>query len=495
MGRTACIDLPAFPLQLLLRRHPEWRGHPVAVVESDRPQGMIRWVNEEARSFRILPGMRYAAGLSLAGTLRAGEVASGEVERAVSEVAERIRRHSPGVEPALGDPGVFWVDASGLQRLYDSPASWAGEIRAELRRLGFESRMAVGFGRFAAYALARAARGLVILRGPAEEREAVRRVPLDRICLDPGVRDTLDRLGVRSLGQFLDLPAEGIARRFGPDLHRLHRLAAGSIGLPVQPDRPVSPAVKRLVLDHEETDRERLLVGIRGVLAALLEMLAARGERVARLELRLRFESRREERRERVRPAEPTLDEKQLFQLIRLRLESISLRDGVVEAALEAEAVPAAAGQRGLFETRPRRDLAAADRALARLRAELGEGAVVRARLRDGHLPEARFRWEPLDRVTEARPGEVDGERLVRRVYGRPVPLPPRERHEPDGWMLRGLEQGPVVRVLGPYAISGGWWHRPVSREYHFAETQRGELLWVYYDRERRRWFLQGRVE
>ena len=26
--------------------------------------------------------------------------------------------------------------------------------------------------------------------------------------------------------------------------------------------------------------------------------------------------------------------------------------------------------------------------------------------------------------------------------------------------MLRGLEQGPVVRVLGPYVVSGGWWNR-----------------------------------
>jgi len=34
-----------------------------------------------------------------------------------------------------------------------------------------------------------------------------------------------------------------------------------------------------------------------------------------------------------------------------------------------------------------------------------------------------------------------------------------------------------------------------VRREYHFAETQRGELLWIYYDRTRRRWFLHGRVE
>jgi len=44
--------------------------------------------------------------------------------------------------------------------------------------------------------------------------------------------------------------------------------------------------------------------------------------------------------------------------------------------------------------------------------------------------------------------------------------------------------------------VSGGWWNgNGVHREYHFAETGRGDLLWVFYDRPRRRWFLQGRVE
>ena len=38
MDRTACIDLPAFPLQLLLLKHPDWRTHPAAVVEADTPQ-------------------------------------------------------------------------------------------------------------------------------------------------------------------------------------------------------------------------------------------------------------------------------------------------------------------------------------------------------------------------------------------------------------------------------------------------------------------------
>ena len=67
MDRLACIDLFAFPLQLLFRRHPEWASKPAAVVEADKPQARILWLNEAARTQGVLPGMRYAAGLSLAG--------------------------------------------------------------------------------------------------------------------------------------------------------------------------------------------------------------------------------------------------------------------------------------------------------------------------------------------------------------------------------------------------------------------------------------------
>jgi protein ImuB len=85
---------------------------------------------------------------------------------------------------------------------------------------------------------------------------------------------------------------------------------------------------------------------------------------------------------------------------------------------------------------------------------------------------------------------------LVRRLYDRPLALPPRSHHlRDDGWLISSLPHGAVTRLVGPFVISGGWWRRPVHREYHFAETGRGDLLWVYFDRERRRWFLQGHVE
>jgi protein ImuB len=67
---------------------------------------------------------------------------------------------------------------------------------------------------------------------------------------------------------------------------------------------------------------------------------------------------------------------------------------------------------------------------------------------------------------------------------------------EPDGCLLKGVGHGPVSRLRGPYLVSGGWWRGGgVHREYYFAEMKSGDLLWIYYDRGRRQWLLEGRVE
>lgn len=495
MDRTACVDLPAFPLQLLLQEHPDWREQPAAVVDRDHPQGVLLWVNDRARAARVLPGMRYSAGLSLTGDLRAAEISQETIDKAVRAVARRMRRFTPDVEPAEKDPGSFWLNAAGLERLFPSLRDWAGLIRSDLEKQGFTASLVVGFTKFGSYALARSRRTLLVLKTAADERAASRRVALDRLALETKTRDALDRLGVRSVGGFMDLPVEGVSKRFGERARRLHRLARGTLELPLQPQRPLPPALRHLDFESAERSIPRLIYAIEQELTPLLKMLVDRGHALARIHLGLHFE-RLAQHVERIRPAEPTLDAKQILELIRLRLEAVrKLPDAVEGISLAADSVAANEDQLRLFEGRPKRDPAAANRALARLRAELGDQAVVRAKLREGHLPEARFIWEQTHAIEAAKPREGASNVLVRRLFGRPIPLPGRARSEPDGWMLRGMKQGPVIRTQGPFVVSGGWWRRSVHREYHFMETQKGELLWVFYDRQRRRWFMHGRVE
>jgi hypothetical protein len=58
-----------------------------------------------------------------------------------------------------------------------------------------------------------------------------------------------------------------------------------------------------------------------------------------------------------------------------------------------------------------------------------------------------------------------------------------------------GSSKAPSCASTGPYVVCGAWWRTEVQREYAFAKAKRGECLWLYYDRQRRRWFIQGAVE
>ncbi len=491
MDRLACVNLQAFPLQILLKRHPEWDVRPAAVVAEDKPQGTILWVNGKARRAGVLPGLRYAAGSSLAPNLRAGVVFSSEVEKEVTALTNRFMRFTPQVEASQEEPGVFWLSGSGLGLLYPSLNKWARAVHQEIQDRGFKGNVVAGFTRFGAYAVARAREGMVVFAEPQQERAAAREVSLDRLDLEPELRDALAKLGIKTVGAFLSLPAGGLYERFGPKAYRLHRMASGDLWDPLRPRAPEEAVRQKLLLDDPETDSTRLLFLIKSLLHPMLASLAARSEALA--ELLLRFLIYRNGRREEhIRPAVPTLDVVQLLDLVRLRLESVKLSAGVTEIELMAEVSQATREQLRFFSEEPVRNLDAANRALARLRAEFGDASVVRAKLTDGHLPEARFAWTPLDRVEFPRPQPQAVRTLVRRIMAKPIPLPSSPRAHHDGWLLLGPSYGAVEKLSGPFVLSGGWWNREIHREYYFAETHRGDLLWVYYDRVRRKWFLQG---
>ena len=498
MDRRACVDLRALPLQLLLRDRPEWAAHPTAVVAEDRPQGLILWVNERARRRRILPGARYAEGLALAADLRARVVPESAVAEAVQAVTALLRRFSPGVEPSDEEPGLSWLDASGLERLHPSLEAWARGITLALRaELRLRAAVAVGFSRFGSYAVARstALDRVRLCEAAAEEQRLARAVPLQRLALPPRLREALHRLGVQTVGDLVRLPASGLLERFGPEAHALHALATGQDPAPLLPAPEIPPVQERIDLDQPEPETTRLLFLIKGRLHRLLAELARRGQALGALRLDLELDlgwypgvdPADARQAHALRPAEPTLDCAQLSDLVRLRLEAVAARGrlgrGVDAVELIAEGVTATREQLRLFAQKPRRDLEATNRALARLRAELGEQAVVRAVLQDRHLPEERFTLEPLERLARPRPRE--GERvLVRRLLPSSY-IPARSP---------ALQARLPGERAGPFILSGGWWRGDeVHRAYGYARTSRGDLLWIYRDGQR--WLLQGRVE
>lgn len=548
MGRLACVDAPAFALQLLLRRRPQWRGLPAAVVDRDAPHGVVQWVNEAARAKGVLAGLRYAAALVLCPELRAAALDPSEVAAGLEQTCEELRRRSPHVEPSTDEPGVFWLDASGLEAwiassskaadsrtkaveghssaqislgaspsrakpaptLFDAadstPAppgvraraplqSWALTTRDALACEGLECAIVVGFTHFGIYAIAKALRGgrVLVFESERDEQAFTLRVPLRRLHLEPRARAELELLGIWRVADLVDLPAAGVRLRYGDDVARLHALASRAIERELAPRAPSDHPTRTLALDFPSSDLELLLALVEELAPELLATLERRGQVAAELLLRLELEDASSVE-ERLEPAEATLDFTPFARLLRLRLERRRLTRAVQQIVLSLRGRTRRATTANLMSCQSARDPAGALRSFAALRAAFGDDVVARARPVSAHLPEVSFAWERVEALTPPRPLAPFAPSLVRRILSRAVPLPARSRHEEDGWLLRGVTHGPVLRLHGPYPLSGGWWRAEVARDYHYAEMHSGALLWIYFDRVRRRWFLQGSV-
>jgi protein ImuB len=478
--RMACADLPAFPLQVLLRDHPDWIRGPAAVVEEDKPQGRILFVNEPAYRLGILPGVRYAAALSLARDLRAGVVTPAQVQGARRRLLEAFDAFTPRIieHPT---PGGVWLDGGGLETVFTDAASWGRGILLALEREGFTGRVVVGWSRFATHAVARGGLNLghlIVFRRPDEEAAAAKMVMLDRLDVDPDLREALKRLGLRTVGAFATLPEAAVLERFGEEAARFHREITEDAWDAWKPGKEEPAPSAARDMESPQTAVPVLLHVVGQLLPPLLQRLQQKDRTAEEIRLLLTLETGEREE-EVLRPATPTLDIDLLMEIIQLRLEARSWNGPVVELGVSVHGRAVHTEQLELFATASPRDEEALQRALARLRASFGDESVVRADLREGHLPERSFDW-----VTELFPTLTPEPTdhppaLIRRFLTPPVPC-----------------ASPLPSpIRGPYVVSGGWWRREVHRSYHFLETPSGEQLWAFFDRPRRRWFLQGRVE
>ncbi|AWV90177.1 Y-family DNA polymerase [Bradymonas sediminis] len=528
MERLACVKLPFLAMQIALKANPEWRNFPTVLLDRDHPRGRILEANKHARRLKIEPGMRYAGALSLcsdpadsafSNNLRAAIYCPDEYQQVREELREQLGDFSPHLDAlsdfsmrfsflatdsakaergeALGRTTAFWLQATGLDRLYGSFEAWAAKLEAALKEEEFFASVVVGFSRFGTYALAHTQGvGVRVLESKAQEKHMLRSLSLARLDLDPRLKESLLQLGIRTVGEFLDLPASGIARRFGKEARQFYDFASTRNDLPIRRTSEDAPIERTLLFDQGEFNTERLIFRIKFELHAMAQKLAGRALVLLQLEMNF-YRDEELEFCEIVRPARPSLDESTMIELVRLRLEIIEFSRTPTRLHLLAVGVPDKSEQTRLLSARNDRRWDDAQHALARLRAEFGPLCVLGFKAQNTHLPEDRFALKPLQ--TLARPSASlslvtanlaakddapnSSTSLVRRILADP---------EPIARAVAMQNQGSEA----PYILSGHWWtQEAVHREYYYLDTHSGELLWVFYDRLRRGWYLHGRVE
>ena len=427
--------------------------------------------------------MRTTAALAVAPQLRLlPRDASAETE-ALLGLAAWCVQFTPRV--ALQFPEALLLEVSGSLKLFNGLRPILGALKQGLAEQGFTATIAVASTAEAALWLARAGRSDVPDAVDADPEPAIAPLPLAVLRLDDKACELLDRLGVRTLGELIALPRDGVARRFGQTLLDTLDRALGRQADPRSFFSPPPRFFASLELPAEAVQSEALLFAAHRLLVQFEGYLAARSGGVQNFTLRL-FHRGRKPTVLFIGLVSASRHAGHFAQLLRERLGATNLQAPVHSISLDADRiVPFCGTALGLLAD-DRNAAGEWERLIERLRSRLAADAVAGLKVAADHRPErASCTAAPGTRQLqlELTPGNSPGERPF---WLLDTPRPIEEVSNVPQY------EGPLALLSGPERIESGWWDGgDVKRDYFIARNSSDALLWIYRERGSG-WYLHG---
>lgn len=245
--RIACIHLPAFPLQVEVRQHPELAGHKVAVL-TPPPRPQVACCSRAAHEAGVRAGMSPLAARAACADLVAIEPAEARWREALVELAGELAELSPAVEVAPAPMEAGWsilVEVPAGRR----SAEVARALLATAEASGYRARVGIAGDRFTARAAARFGGEPITLVRRGQSAAFLAPLSIDLLPLQPEVRAMLCAAGVRTLGQFAALPPPSVDRPCAVDYRELAR---GNGPSELTPFRPLRARRRAAVADGRQ---------------------------------------------------------------------------------------------------------------------------------------------------------------------------------------------------------------------------------------------------
>ena len=507
----ACIFVPDFPVEAVLRAEPELRSQAFAVLEGKPPLQKVAGVNEKARRAGIEPGMTKIQ-IEACTELVLRPRSSLQETAAHAALLDCAQSFSPRVEDTA--PDTVLLDLSGLESLFGSLPKIARAIARRTSDLGLEANVATAFNPDTARFAARGFSGVTVIP-EGKEAERLGNLPLEvlfpEFVSNPSGQaanflETFEIWGVRNLRALCALPEVALSERLGQRGIRLQQIARGAISRTLVPIEPPFIFEEAMELEYPLVLLEPLAFLLARMLDQICARLAARALAAQELRLQLELESGyqlAEELTENIlvdgekqpparsprisaQPLEsenappraslftrtlrlpvPMLDAKVFLQLLQLDLKAHPPGAPIRKVHLSAEPAQPRTLQGGLFLP-PTPEPEKLELTLARIAGMVGEGKVGSLQLLDSHHPEA-FRMQRFVPVapkgqkekleTASSPAPVTALRMFRPPLhatvvlrdGKPVHVVCPKRKE---------VQGKILWIAGPWRSSGDWWEQ-----------------------------------
>jgi len=528
----ACLFIPDFPVEAIIRFEPELRGRPVAVLAGRSPLERVVALNEKARQIGIETGATKSQ-LEAWGdlVLRArSELQEASAHAALLDCAQSF---SPEVEDTA--PGIVLLNLAGLDALFGPLPKVACDLARRASDMGLQTNVAVAANPDAAVLAAHGFSGVTFIP-QGREAERLGELPVDVLLQSFSSEageaarwlETFDRWGVRNLRALTSLPEVPVAERLGQQGIHLLKLARGAASRSLRVFESAPVFEENIELEFPIVLLEPLAFLLNRMLEQVCARLSARALAAQELRLKLELVQKSEDCdpeqtstfTRTLRLPVPMLDAKVFLKLLQLDLQAHPPGAPILKIHLAAEPARPRSTQSGLFlPVFPEPEKL--ELTLARIAGIVGQGRVGAAELLDTHR-EGAFQMQPFAPVQpeikatrrkknvpmqeedDINRAEENAQEKMTAVIALRLFRPPLRAivnvKEGKPVRLKCLHHkkiaGEIVWTAGPWRSSGDWseqegWSR---EEWDIAIPIENEIILyrLVEDKLSRNWWLEG---
>ena len=211
-------------------------------------------VDAAAEAAGIIPGITLADARALVPALAVAPCDAVADTRELAALADWCGRYSPWTssDSSSSEGGAgLWIDITGCAHLFGGEEALLDDLIARLERIGYCARAALADSAGAAWSVARFAsptqhKSWHII-APGQAQAALANIPIAGLRLAAEAVVTLERLGLKTIGDLEAAPRATLAARFGKGLVVRLDQAMGRCREPISPRQSVASIQARVV--------------------------------------------------------------------------------------------------------------------------------------------------------------------------------------------------------------------------------------------------------
>lgn len=477
----------------MIRRQPELKDVPFALVTREKGRRIVKSVNKVAQKKGLNTGMVVADCRALVPELELFEFNEIELNELLQSLAEWSVRYTPSV--SIDADGLV-LDVSGCTHLWGSEQEYLKEIFTRFKALGYHTQLGMADTIGCAWAICRfGTNGSIISEN--KQYDAIKLLPPEALRIEQTICEKLDKLGLKTIGSFACMPRTALRRRFGQGL--LTRLDQ-ALGTEIEwliPIKPLDPFEERLPSLEPILTASGIEIALRKLLEKLCERMMKESKGIRKCEF-ICYRIDGNIQKIEIGTSRPTRNVNHLFKLLALKIPTIEPDLGIELFVIKATMVEELLNSQDALWSVSFAHEAAVAELIDKIAGKIGSHAIHR------YLPAQHYWPERSVKETFSLTEKADTEwkmdlprplHLLRKpqVIEVSVRMPD---YPPLLFLYNGVRHI-VKKADGPERIEQEWWlQNGQYRDYYCVEDEKGLRYWLFrlgdYNNTNPLWFIHG---